>query len=116
MTDLFGFCSTLSPIATELIGRLQTSFNEYFGEASDDRLMAFSINPVLVKLGSLELMVSLDDEFQGTEGTDLVEKLKVLIKEHVLGMYKEKISASDASTPCEGLLCNIGFCFSIFCI
>jgi hypothetical protein len=106
LTDIW-FCSTLSPFAIELITRLQASFAEYFGETSDDRLMAFGINPVLLTLGAIELIATLDDNFGGTEGTDLVEKSKDLIKARVLDMYKEKIAASDASTPNEGLFCSI---------
>ena len=105
-TEQYHFCSTLSPFSQKLIRRLQESLAEYFSESSDDRLMAFGINPVLVHLGSLELIATLDDEFGCTDGTDLVNKSKELVKKRVLEMYKEKMAVSNnASAQSEGLFC-----------
>lgn len=91
----------------ELITRIQKSYDEYFGEISDDRLMSFGINPVLVHLGSIELVAFLDDETtKQTDGTDMVEKSKRLLKQRIVEMMKEKLtqsSQSDATREEEGM-------------
>lgn len=97
--------SVLSSDSIDLISRTQTSYEEYYNHVSDDRLLSFALNPLLATLGSIEIIASLDDDdIFGTDGTDLVDKAKTLLQEHVLHILRAKLGqfdtnvGSDAST------------------
>ena len=78
----------------ELIGRMQSSYLEYFAQISDDPLLHLSINPVLVTIGAIEIQSIMD-----MRGTELVAKAKGLLVNRVMELMRAKIAESDASPP-----------------
>lgn len=81
----------------ELIERMQSSYHEYFAEIPDDRLMALSINPVLVTMGAIEIKSFMDIDGQA-KGSELVAKAKALLLKRVMELMRAKIAESDVTS------------------
>lgn len=87
----------LSNDSIEFISRSQASYSEYYNHVSADRLLSFAVNPLLATLGSIEIIATLDDDDDfGTDGTDVVNKAKILLQEHVLNILRAKLAQSDS--------------------
>jgi hypothetical protein len=103
----------MTPHSRELITRLQESYLEYFDEIPDDRLLSYSINPLLVTLGAYEIKSLMD-----ADGNALIEKSKSLLNQHVVRMMWTKIEerATSPSVPDvvveEGLFSDTQLCFN----
>ena len=80
------FCRMLSADSIELRRRCLDSFREYFNDMADDRILAMSLNPVLLDLGLSDLEMLWDD--QPGKFVRFVEKAKKLLKAAVEQMIK----------------------------
>eukprot|EP00986_Skeletonema_menzelii_P010506 scaffold5115_cov146-Skeletonema_menzelii.AAC.6 len=92
-----------------LVSRFQDSFEEYFGEVNDDRLVAMISNPLFVAfLGDIEVL-------REEDGKELVERAKQLFKDEMKKVARKVPTANETTedssdseteddmTPCDPL-------------
>ena len=88
----------MSDDSQELVSRFISSMDEYFKDIPVDRLLAFAINPVLAKFGSVEIEALLGD----TEGPALVAKAKQQLKKLILKVLRTKLEKETQAASVGG--------------
>ena len=79
--------------AIKLIKRYKNSLEEYFGDVTDDRLLAFAVNPILATEGCDDIQVLLGEE----EGGDLKNRAEKLLAESILKIADKLLTDKSSS-------------------
>ena len=79
----------------QLVQRCRNSFEEYFKEIPDDRLIAFAVNPLLATLGFADIIELLDNG----EGEKLKERAMKLLENYILNVLVAREKANNRRQP-----------------
>jgi hypothetical protein len=113
---VFFLSRMMSPDTCTLLSKIGKSFDEYFEQIPDDRLLAMSVNPFLASVGFEDISGLLDDD-----GIELKNRAMRLLQKYVTSVLaarhkvsnRERVSKKGKSDePGESMLVFFTFhCF-----